>query len=345
MVAGVRVAEEGRSPAGAEGKNGQAPGVPSGDTASMTTNGRDRLRELLDAVLDGTDRANDGSPRRLDAMAGDAASSPYHFSRSLTRATGEPPVAMRRRVLLERAAFQLMHGASVTETAFEAGYVSVEGFSRAFARAYGRPPSEPSTGGYWLPAPNGVHFHPPTSLWVRTEEHAMDPLTEQLVVHDLDDTRELLEVGKGLTEDGFRAEVLPGNTVLAFEGEESSIAAVLRNHVSTKEIWLAAIEGHDMPPRPERADAVQLVERHDALAPRWLAMIRDLETRGAWNDRVIDALCDPPESFVVSSIVAHVLTYAAHRRQLVRRMLAIVGHPIDEGDPILWLRARGGATP
>ena len=45
-------------------------------------------------------------------MAGGAYASPYHFNRQLRRGAGEPPVAMRRRVMLERAAWQLRRGAS-----------------------------------------------------------------------------------------------------------------------------------------------------------------------------------------------------------------------------------------
>src|SRR5690606_39889854 len=73
-------------------------------TGAVPETGRDRLRELLDAVLQGTDGPAEGGSRRLEDMAEEAFSSPYHFSRLLSRATGEPPVAMRRRVLLERAA-------------------------------------------------------------------------------------------------------------------------------------------------------------------------------------------------------------------------------------------------
>ena len=72
-------------------------------------------------------------------MAHGAYSSPFHFSRRLVRDAGEPPVAMRRRVALERAAWQLARGVPVTDAAFAAGYGSVEGFARAFARAYGHP--------------------------------------------------------------------------------------------------------------------------------------------------------------------------------------------------------------
>lgn len=305
---------------------------------------RDRLRELIDAVLEGTESEEGVAQRSLDAMADDAFSSPYHFSRQLSRATGESPIAMRRRVMLERAAWQIGHGISVTDAAWAAGYESLEGFSRAFTRAFGRTPSSPADTGYWLPAPNGIHFHPPTSLWVRAEELPMNPLTEQLVAHDLADTRHLLEMAKGLPEAEFRAVTHPGMTVLSWDGPEESVAAVLEHQVFTKEVWMAAIDGLDMPGGSNEPTATELLERHDLVAPRWLEAVRDIDRRGAWNDRLIDALCDPPESFVISGVVAHVVTYAAHRRQLVRRMLAVSGREVEHGDPIMWLRAERGET-
>ena len=201
---------------------------------------------------------------------------------------------MRRRVLLERAAWQLAHGTSVTDTACAAGYASVEGFSRAFARAFGRSPSSPAGASHWLLAPNGIHFHPPMSLWVHAEEQPMNPLAEQMVAHDLDDTWALLEVAKGLTDDELRAVRQPGTTVLSWDGPEESIAAVLEHLIFVKEVWLAAIEGLDMPSQDDDPDATRLLERHEAVAPRWLETVRDLDRRGAWNDRLVDALCDLP---------------------------------------------------
>jgi AraC-like DNA-binding protein len=106
--------------------------------------GRDRLRELLDAVLDEDNRT-------LPDMAGDAFASPWYFARQVSRGAGEPPVALRRRVLMERAAWQLREGSSVTAAAFTAGYESVEGFARAFAapparRTTASPAAATSTG-------------------------------------------------------------------------------------------------------------------------------------------------------------------------------------------------------
>jgi AraC family transcriptional regulator len=296
--------------------------------------GRDRLRELLDAVLaDETD----GLPRSLDDMAGDAYVSPFHFSRMLTREAHEPPVAMRRRVLLERAAWQLRHGSSVADAAWAAGHDSVDGFSRAYSRAFGHPPSRPAAR-HWLPAPNGIHFHPPISLWVDSTERVTNPLTEQLVRHDVDDTRALLEYAKGLTDAELREVRMPGTRILEWDGVEETIGDVLARLVYSKEVWLASIEGRDTPHHPDRSAIADLIDRHDAVAGSWIAMVRDLEARGGWGDRLIDALCEPPESFVMSSVVAHVLTFSAHRRQLVRHMLRVAGHKIGSGDPIMWLR-------
>jgi AraC family transcriptional regulator len=178
----------------------------------MTEPGRDRLRELLDAVLDERHET-------LADMAGGAFSSPHHFNRRVRRDSGEPPVSMRRRVMLERAAWRMAGGASVTDAAFEAGYESVEGFTRAYSRAYGHPPGTP-VAEHWLPAPNGIHFHPPTSLWVSAPEPAAGPLTEQLVRHDLDDTRALLELAAGVPGPDYEAVVVPGLTVLEFDGPD-----------------------------------------------------------------------------------------------------------------------------
>lgn len=295
---------------------------------------RDRLRELLDAVLDEENAT-------LGAMADDVHSSRYHFNRRFRRDTGEPPVTMRRRVMLERAAWQLAHGSSVTDAAWAAGYDSVEGFSRAFQRGYGYSPGQqPVDARPWLPAPNGIHFHPPTSLWVEAGERHSDPLTEILVRHDLDDTSVLLDLAKQLSHEQWQAPRLPGLVVISWDGVEESIAALLSRQVHTKELWLASVHGEDWPAVDAAVTVADVIAQHRRVAPRWLAAVRDIEARGAWDDRLVDALCEPPESFVLSGVVAHVLTFAAQRRQLTRTMLRMAGVEVDDGDPITWQRDR-----
>lgn len=303
------------------------------------TAGRDRLRELLDAVL-----AEDNT--RLSDMAGQAHASPFHFSRTFTRDTGEPPVALRRRVLLERAAWQIGQGTGVTDAAFAAGYESVEGFTRAFARAFGHPPSATTAGSSrWLTAPNGVHFHPPFHLWVEEDPKGrsdMD-LTAFQVHHDVDDTARLIDLAADLSDEEYRKVRSPGRTVLTWDGPEESIAHSLDRLVRSKEMWLASIEGADFPDHGDD-DPASLRERQREVGARWIATVGDIGRRGAWGDRLIDALCDPPESFVMGSVVVHVLTFAAHRRQLVRHMLREAGVEVGHGDPIKWLQDHYGGT-
>lgn len=299
---------------------------------------RDRLRELLDAVL-----AEEHDS--LGAMAEGAYASPFHFCRLLRRETGEPPVAMRRRVMLERASWQLASGSSVSDAARAAGYESPDGFARAYARGYGHPPGETPTGdrSRWLPAPNGIHFHPPTSLWVDAEERPASPLAPQLLGHDADDTRLLLELAAGLPEAAYRRVGLPGHAVLDWEGTEESLAELLDALVWTKEVWLAALVGRELPTRGAD-DPAALLARHEAVTPDWLSAWRDVDRRRGWDDRLVDALCDPPQSFQLASVLAHVVTFSAHRRLLARTLLRTEGVAVDRGDPILWLRARRTPT-
>ncbi|SEC40325.1 AraC-type DNA-binding protein [Rhodococcus pyridinivorans] len=329
------------------------------DTERMTF-GRDRLRELLDAVLDENNAT-------LERMAQHAYASQWHFSRTFAVGTGESPVALRRRVMLERAAWQLRHGSSVTDAAFAAGYDSVEGFARAFVRAYGYPPSEaarvlgtgrrdpgapapvdhwaPAPVDHWLPAPNGVHFHPPTNLWVEEDggrstapDYPAAEVLAQMVQHDLADTRYLLGRATELDDDERDRIRFPGLVVLEWDGPEESVSRVLGNLVRAKEMWLASMAGAD---HPEDSDngIDSLTVRFEDVAPRWVETIRDIHRRGAWGDVLIDALCDPPESFVLGGVVAHVLTFAAHRRQLARHMMRAVGLDVDHGDPLDWNRS------
>lgn len=306
--------------------------------------GRDRLRELLDAVL-----ADEHTS--LGEMAGGVFSSPYHFARQVSRGAGEAPMALRRRVFLERAAWRLQRGASVTEVAFETGYDSVDGFSRAFSRAFGHRPGLTGPAGersHWLPAPNGIHFHSPTVLYVDSgtpsHENAGDVLA-MMVRHDLDDIEVLLAAAKNVDDEAWWRVRLPGHQVLSWSGSEESLAQLFSHLVTDKLPWLATIEGADTPP-PAPSGLDDLLDLHRDIAPRWLALVRDVDRRGAWSDRVIDALCDPPESFLLSQIVAHVLTFSAHRRQLARWMLADAGRPVDgaelDPDPIMWHRRHSG---
>ncbi|GAT10910.1 helix-turn-helix domain-containing protein [Mycolicibacterium novocastrense] len=297
---------------------------------------RDRLRELLDAVVA---TPNSG----VDSMARSTHASEFHFSREVRRLTGESPAAMRRRIMLERAAWRLQQGERVSAVAGDEGWSSVEVFSRAFRRTFGVPPSRATDVEFRVTAPNGLHFHPPHSLWLDNAGDTKEPdISVLMVAHDVADTAYLLDRARALTEDQWREELSPGQVVLDWDGPEPSVGAVLGAVVWTKQVWLATIEGRDFPDRsatrPETTTAAQLSRHHDDIAKRWTTMVSEYAADGRMGDTVIDALCDPPESFQLYGIVAHVLQYAAHRRGLARTMLARHGVDTHRGDPLEWMR-------
>ncbi|KUI37427.1 AraC family transcriptional regulator [Mycobacterium sp. IS-1496] len=293
---------------------------------------RDRLRELLDAVVD-------ASNAEVGDMARSSYASEFHFSREVRRLTGEPPAALRRRIMLERAAWRLRCGETVASVAADEGWSSPEVFSRAFRRTFGVPPSRAGDVGFRVPAPNGLHFHPPQSLWLDGDGTDKEPDPSRLMVaHDIADTAHLIDRARLLSDGQWRQEVSPGQVVLHWDGPEPSVGAVLGALVWTKEVWLATIEGRDFPARDGSLTADELAARHADIGSRWVAMVSEYSSAGRMGDTVIDALCDPPESFQLHGIVAHVLTFSAHRRGLARSMLAALGVPTEQGDPLDWMR-------
>ena len=294
----------------------------------------DRLRELIDVVLGSLDEP--GADGR--ALARRANFSRDHLDRLLAAATGERPAALKRRLLLERAAWQLRSGAATpSEAAATAGYGSLAAFSRAFSRAYGAPPSE-YAGAPELEAPNGIHFHPPAGLLIpgAREPVAGRDLTDRMVTHHLARVRELLDAAATLPDEALERPLRPGFVALWFEGEEPSAALMAERLVFTLEVWNAAMTGE---PMPERGDDV--LRRFERAARDFARVTKTIRNRGAWDDAFGDALCEPPQSFTYGGVLSHILSYGAVRREMLASVLAELGAEIPStGDPILWEAGR-----
>ena len=312
----------------------------------------DRLRELIDLVLDSLDEP--GTDGR--ALADRAHFSRDHLDRLLAAATGESPIALRRRLLLERAAWQLRTGAATpSEAAGAAGYGSLAAFSRAFARAYEMPPSEFAasaapveleaagrSGRRAVRRDSGIHFHPPASLLIPGAREPTPPgdLTDRMVGHHLDRVRELLAAAETLPREALERRLRPGFVAVWFEGEEPSAALMAERLVYTLEVWVAAIAGEPAPPRRPAA-AGELSARFARAARAFARLARRIRDRGAWDDAFIDALCEPPETFTFGGVVSHVLSYGAVRREALAAVLAELGASLPStGDPIEWEAAR-----
>ncbi|MBF6618717.1 MAG: helix-turn-helix transcriptional regulator [Patulibacter sp.] len=331
----------------------------------------DRLRELLDLVIASLDAP--GTDGRT--LAERASFSRDHLDRIVAAATGESPVAMRRRLLLERAAWQLRtEQVTAAEAATAADFGSPEAFSRAFSRAFGVSPGRFRDDGDdarapRIAAPNGVHFHPPAGLLVPRVTGSSDipgakvspgahDLTDRLVTHHLDRSRALLDAAGTLPADALARPLRPGFVAVWFEGEEPSAALMAERLVRTLEVWTAAIVGEPAPDGPviERAAAVDVEDlrrRFARVAPRFSRVARSIRDRGAWDDAFVDALCEPPQSFTYGGVLAHVVSYGAVRREMLASVLAELGampptgpDAPDDADPILWeQRRRWGRAP
>jgi AraC-like DNA-binding protein len=306
----------------------------------------DRLRELLDLVAAGLDDPEEGGG---DGLARRAGFSRDHLDRVVRAAIGETPTALRRRLLLERAAWRLREGAPASAVAEQAGYGSLAAFSRAFRRAHGVAPSgfAASDRPIRLAAPNGVHFLAPAGLTVPGRDRdgrpgppsGPDGLAGRLVPHHLDRVRELLTAAASVPRADLQRSMRPGWRAVWFEGDEPSALLMAERLVATLEVWTAAIDGRPAPAAdPQAPPGERLLERLGTVGPAFAAIARRVRDEDAWDDGFVDALCEPPQAFTVGGVLAHVVTYGAVRREMLASVLRELGAPLDpaDADPILW---------
>ncbi len=298
-----------------------------------TAIGPDRLRTLIDVLVESID-----DPAHGEELARRACLSRFHFDRLVAAALGESPGAFRRRLLLERAAYQLSNEASVTAAAIDAGYSSSEAFARAFRRAFASAPSN-FGGDFRLAAPNGVHFHPPGGLLVPGDDprrKTMD-LSDRMVKHDTWLTRRLIEVAGELPDDALDEPVRLTPRTPAFADPAPSIRAMLDRLVYTKEMWSAAIAGRAFT-RDEDTSLCGLKRRLEGAGGEFTQLVRSIRERNAWDSAFVDATCNPPESFTFGGAVAHALSWDAFRRQIVAATLQERGLESVSADPLDWER-------
>ncbi len=301
--------------------------------------GRDRLRGLVDVIVDSIDDWATGPH-----LAKRAYLSRYYFDRLVSEAIGESPGFFRRRLLLERAAYELAStDASVTEVAIGAGYGSLEAFTHAFGREYGVPPSvfrQSPPESFWLPSPNRIHFHPPAGLTLPPDERRPRMhLTDRMVEYDNWLTERLLEAAAQLPDDALDEPVPLHPLTAAFDEEAPSIRSMLNRLVFTKEMWSAAIIGRAFARDDDRT--IQGMKRRlDRSGNEFVELVADIDKRDAWDTAFVDALCEPPESFTFGGAVSHVLSWDAHRRLIVAGVLRARGVDVPSADPIVWERER-----
>jgi AraC-like DNA-binding protein len=299
----------------------------------------DRFVAFIAALTD----ALDDHGTRSGELAARVHLSRFHLSRIISSTGGEPPGALRRRILLERSAYRLITTRQpVLDVALEAGYSSQAAYTRAFARAYGRPPAvwRASPTHIQIDAPSGVHFQPPGSLRLpaRTKVTSMDLLTK-MVEHHIWLVGEMVSRAERLTDAQLDRPI-----EVSGDDEVQSIRSLLSRLVGQMGMWNAAVAGRDYDWSVEEHESLMSLRQRLAVeGPTYLGHVREVCDNGRLDDTFVDALCTPAQVFTYGGMIAHVLTFAAHRRTLVVLALADAGiTDLGWGDPMRWVAEPAG---
>jgi AraC family transcriptional regulator len=161
----------------------------------------------------------------------------------------------------------------------------------------------------------------------------MDLLTK-MVEHHIWLTGEMVRLAERLTD-----EQLDQPIELDVDDDRQTIRSLLSRLIGQMGMWNAALATRDYDWSVEEHESLSSMrERLAVEGPTYLSHVRDVVAADRLDDTFVDALCEPAEVFTYGGMIAHVLTFAAHRRTLV--VLAYGRHGVEDlgwGDPMVWV--------
>ena len=301
----------------------------------------DEAQRLREIVLDSLD-----DEQNAKGLARHAYKSRTQFYRVFRALIEETPVAMRRRLLLERAAWQLSHTQlPVTDVGLDANYGSLEAFTRAFKNAFGVSPSL-----YRRMGATHTHIHASNGIHHRSGKDERKGASRFMDLFDIFfgqeswHTARLLDLAKALHDNQLDRPLHNQIHVFPWDGPDQSLRQLLDRMVQTKEAWAAALTGGSVPlfdnaPPEERTPAAMLA-RLEKADRAFHSVLTDVRNRGAWEDTFVDALCEPPETFTFGGMFAHVITFNAYRRMVALDVLRQLGVKVEGvGCPMEYLES------
>lgn len=159
-------------------------------------------------------------------------------------------------------------------------------------------------------------------------------LIDRMLEHDRWTVAQMLELAGRLTDAQLDAPIDIG--IETVNESNVSLRGLLASLVDTKERWMAAVEGREVPPQEDHSVSA-MRERFAEAGPAFVRRFQDARRRGDEDVTFIDATCDPPQSFTYGGVIAHVLNFSAFRRTLALSALWDFGlRDLGNGDPRNW---------
>jgi AraC family transcriptional regulator len=121
--------------------------------------------------------------------------------------------------------------------------------------------------------------------------------------------------------------------------DDPTVRSLLARLVGQMAMWDASMHDRPYDIDQERSwDLGEIRSRLTTIGPVFLDQVREIAADGRLDETFVDATCEPPETFTYGGMVAHVLTFAAHRRVLVLGALSDAGiTDLGAGDPMHWV--------
>ncbi|MCW5878142.1 MAG: DinB family protein [Anaerolineales bacterium] len=154
-------------------------------------------------------------------------------------------------------------------------------------------------------------------------------MLERFLGHDLESSRELLEVCLTLSDEQLdrRIDAGWGTLRLTFE-----------HMIANIEVWSDLMQERPLRTAPRPNSTLDLLFRLEAAYSDFAAFALQAEREGRLDQLFTDVLDRPPQQKTLGGAIGHLVTHNMHHRAEIQHMLHRVGHPgqVPEGDLMGW---------
>ena len=161
-------------------------------------------------------------------------------------------------------------------------------------------------------------------------------LLDRLLGHDAWTTCRLLKLAASLPDDDLDRD---------FDLGRRTLRATFDHMIRNVEVWTDLMRSREARERAGTS-VPELIERHDASMAEFIALAKEIEARGAWDEQWMDQEETPPKERTFGGTIAHVITHNMHHRAQLLFMLRRLGvQDVPEGDVLSWEEGSRNSEP